>query len=401
MIRILFTTEHREQHYTIQAVNMLSGLNEFDGVQIDFFDTDYQKYDVILFMGYDPRVLEARASNPRSRIGVIDPRSVTEDVVNADFIVAQGIEEMNWASDYVFDICRYDIYPIPHGRLKTHVDKKNIIIGYHGNKIHLQTMFPHLSTAIEALAEHYHVEFWAMYNIQGLGELPFDPFPGGKVKYRPIQWEWDGFERYFTHVDIGVIPNLLPIYHLPQARKNIESFPTLFYEQDTDYLLRFKCTSNIARLYPFVILGIPVVADFFPSACHTIQNGITGFIGGSTGMWYRGLVQLTASATLRQEIADRMYQQYLQTATPVVFNRNLLRFLKKIVARPPQTIPSVVTTASKRLDDLVEVNAKFLASQNDLVKVNAKSKNKKIKSLQRILTFPARVKRKLLSSIKK
>ena len=114
-MRILFTTEYREQHYTIQAVEMLKGLNDVEDIRIDFFNKESQAYDVILFMGYDPEVSQARAAYPDARIGVIDPRRVTEDIIQADFIVTQGIEETNWFSDYALDICRYDIYPIPHG----------------------------------------------------------------------------------------------------------------------------------------------------------------------------------------------------------------------------------------------------------------------------------------------
>ncbi len=383
-MRILFTTGYREEHYTIQAVRMLSGLNDFEDVSIDFFDKNYREYDVILFMGYDPQVREAHVANPNSRIGVIDPRYVTPEIIQADFIVAQGIEEMNWFSDYALDICRYDIYPLPKGHPKTHEEKDTIIIGYHGNKHHLHTMYPYLSTALEALGEQYNVEFWAMYDIKNLGNLAWDLFPKGTVKLREIQWEWDVFEKYFPEVDIGVIPNRIPIANIDKARKNIESFPYVYHEQDEDYILRFKATSNIARLYPFAIFGIPVVADFFPSALHTIQDGATGFIGGSAGMWYRGLEKLAASAELRQEIARRMYEQYLRTATPDVFNRNLVEFLYEVLQRPPRKSPPACAAASERFNDLVAINAAMTPK---------KPVKKKTKTVSEFLTH---LKRKLV-----
>jgi len=35
------------------------------------------------------------------------------------------------------------------------------------------------------------IEFWAVYDIRGLGELPFNLFKSDKVKVRFIQWTED------------------------------------------------------------------------------------------------------------------------------------------------------------------------------------------------------------------
>ena len=83
-----------------------------------------------------------------------------------------------------------------------------------------------LSPAIETLAEKYQVEFWAIYNIRQLGKLEWNIFPSGRVTLREIQWEWNIFEEYFPAIDIGVIPNLIPIHHIQTAKKKYRELPS-------------------------------------------------------------------------------------------------------------------------------------------------------------------------------
>ena len=69
------------------------------------------------------------------------------------------------------DILIYYISPIVKPATKLSFDKKNkIILGYHGNKIYLNSMFPRITNAINMLAIDYDVELWAMYNIDVLGK---------------------------------------------------------------------------------------------------------------------------------------------------------------------------------------------------------------------------------------
>lgn len=354
IIKVLFVTGNG---YTVPIyVNMLSGLNKISGIRFTSCEgnANWKDFDVILLMYEccDKFLRDIRQSNPECKIGVVDPRRADGEILNADFAVVQGIEEENWFSDYYFDIFRYDFHPIFPCKLKKHTNKKKIMIGYHGNKVHLQTMYPYLTTAIEALADDFEIEFRAYYNIKLLGHVEFDLFPAGKVDFKEIQWEWDIFTEDMINVDIGVVPNLIPIKNISETKEKIKSYPEFFNEQETDMLIRYKGTSNIARLYPFAQLGIPVVADMYPSSCAAIIPSVTGFFGGSAGLWYRSLYKLASSAELRNFIGKNLQDQYLHSASADIFNNGLSEFLFNVVTKPTKKIPSEIHDAENKLSKM-------------------------------------------------
>ncbi len=343
-------------NYTIDFYkNMLLGLGFIDGVSFEVWNekSHLKKYDVALLMynSCDKYLKLIRKINPKCKIGVVDPRNVEGEILSADFAVVQGIEEENFLSDYFFDIFRYDFHPSFPCLLKDHKQKKDIIIGYHGNKVHLHTMCPYLTSAIDELAKDFNVEFWAFFNIESFGHVDFNLFPSGNVIYREFQWNWDIFTKDLINVDIGVVPNLIPIKNQVKAKKKIMSNHKYFNEHESDYLARYKLTSNAGRIYPFAQLGIPVVSDLYPTSCNTIKSGLTGFFGGSAGMWYRSLYNLASSSELRTTIGRNMQEQYLSTASPDVFNRDFAEFLCKIVPDTVRKIPYDLRKAEGKLSD--------------------------------------------------
>ncbi|MBN1167434.1 MAG: hypothetical protein JXA44_09950 [Methanospirillaceae archaeon] len=351
-LRILFFTEAQQDQINFY-IEMLQGLNACENVQFEVNRDDFWRYDVILLMYSDcEKYLEKiREQAPHSKIGVVDPRKAEGEILKGDFAVVQGLEEENWFSDYYYDIFRYDFHPINPCTIKQHHDKDEIIIGTHGNKIHLHTMYPYLSNAIEALALDFKVEFRAYYNIKEFGTVDIELFPSGNVDFKEIQWSRDIFRKSLSEVDIGVVPNLIPIRDVQKMKRSITSYPALFNEHETDNLVRYKGTSNIGRLYPFAQLGIPVVADLYPSSCCAIEPGVTGFFGGSAGMWYRSLKVLASSAELRQKIGQNMQNQYLKTATPEVFNRKFVPFLRGLWHNPQIPIPQGLAQSHEQLRD--------------------------------------------------
>ena len=134
-MRILFTTDAIDKPSTQLNAPNYAKLNELDGVSIDFYNRNYADYDVVLFMGYDARVAEARAAKPSLKIGVIDLRFIdVGDAHGADFAIANGVELYDWLSNHFENIFVYPIYPQIDAPLKRHEQKKPLIIGYHGNK---------------------------------------------------------------------------------------------------------------------------------------------------------------------------------------------------------------------------------------------------------------------------
>lgn len=329
-MKVLFATARTEDPSTQLSERLLRGLGAVPGCSIDCYGTDYRGYDVIIFMGYDPDIPGARAVNPGARIGVLDPRPpAPKQPEGADFILANGIEMQDWYLRYTDNVFVYHLYPVLDGPRKQHHRQEPIVIGYHGNAVHLQAMAPRITTALERLAGMVPLEFWALYNREALGEwhsgLP-DP---ARVPVRHIQWSWENYQRFLAQADIGIVPNLLPL-HEPAALKQRGLSPGFPAGHDSDYLVRYKATSNAGRILVFAQLNIPVVADWYPSALQVIEHGRSGFVACSTEGWYRALVLLSGDPGLRDDMAGRLGRKFRQDCAPDVQNRRLVQFLQAL-----------------------------------------------------------------------
>jgi len=338
-MRILFATDAINQVSTQLNAPNYARLNELEGVSIDFYNRNYADYDVVLFMGYDAHVAEARAAKPSLKIGVIDLRFIdTSDARGADFAIANGVEVSDWLSNYFEHIFIYPIYPNVEFPPKTHTLKKPLIIGYHGNKIHLTATKPHIVTALETLSEQYSLELWAIYDIDSLGKMPEPLCDPRKVPTRYFQWTPDVYEKVLAQADIGIVPNLKPFKDERFSKECAKPFsPLIPSDPNADYLLRFKKTTNAGRIYVFSQLGIPVVAGMTPSAAQAIQHGINGYLSLNTAGWYHGLKKLADSAELRTQMGSQLYADFQRDIAPGVLNRKLVDFIRCLP--PSSTAP--------------------------------------------------------------
>lgn len=331
-MRILFATDSKDKISTQLNAPNFAKLNEIEGVQIDFYNHNYADYDVVLFMGYDARVAEARAAKPDLKIGVIDLRFIDiGDAQGADFAIANGVEITDWLSIYFENIFIYPIYPQVKAPLKKHANNKPLLIGYHGNKLHLLAMQPHITRALEALAETNEIELWAVYDIRSLGEMPKNFLDANKIKVRYFQWEEDVYDRVISQVDIGIVPNLIPMQDEMKIKKLANPFSkSLPNNPHADYLLRFKKTTNAGRIYVFSQLGIPVVAGMSPSAAQAIRHGESGYLALGTGGWYHGLKKLADSAGLRTQLGSNLNSDFQNQVSPNVLNRKFIEFIQNL-----------------------------------------------------------------------
>jgi glycosyltransferase involved in cell wall biosynthesis len=328
-MRILFTTDRVNDCSTVLNRPNLERLNEIEGVRIDFFRRDYRNYDVILFMGYDPDIAGVRAVNPHARVGIVDPRGPQcPSFGGADFLLVNGIETRDWFADHFANIFIYYIYPDLQLTPRRHVQNTPLIVGYHGNKVHLQTMYPYTIAALEALGDEYRIELWAIYNVAELGPCEFPLADPRKVKVREIQWSEAALKQYVPQMDIGLVPNLIPIADGERARRSLPVCPRLFNEQESDCLFRFKCTTNAGRVFVFAQCGVPVVADMVPSALDSIRDGESGFLAASAGGWYLALKSLAESAERRTQFGARLWDDFRKRAGVEGMNRRLVQFLR-------------------------------------------------------------------------
>lgn len=295
---------------------------------------NYETYDVALFMTYQEDLEElARVKKiyPSLKTGIIDPRGswVEKYIPYTDFLILDSLEMKDFFAKYQRPMFYYYEYPDIQDIHKQHTEKEPLIIGYHGNKTHLACMYPNVTTALELLGQHYPLEFWAMYNIERLGKWQWGVPQNISVKH--IQWSENNFYEYLTKVDIGIVPNIMPLKDIEGIKLHAIVNRNVFADSPDDYLLRFKMPSNPGRFIIFGKLGIPVVCDFFPSALQFIRDEENGLLAYSAGGWYRALESLITSVEMRQRLADRMRDTIAEYFAFPGQNEKLLNFFSRML----------------------------------------------------------------------
>ncbi|HEB78989.1 MAG TPA: hypothetical protein ENI79_00750 [Rhodospirillales bacterium] len=338
-MRILFTSDQRSAPSTAINLPNFRRLSEIEGVAFTAFERDYENYDVILFMGYDPDVAGVRSANPGALAGIIDPRARDEtQVAMADFVIVNGLEMQDWCAAHNPNIFTYPIYPFFHWEPIRHTAKETLTIGYHGNKIHLQTMFPHVIAALKKLSETHKIELRAIYNIAQLGA--FDPslFDDAGVTLTSVQWSETVYEKHLPDMDIGIAPNLIPVPPSKEGMAPLSPYSRWYDEHPSDCLLRCKKNSNAGRVFVFAQYGIPVVADFTPSMGQVIRDGRNGFLAESAEGWHRALKRLADSRQLRQRMGERLCADCRQDYSIEALNVSLIDFIRGLDRKPPEPL---------------------------------------------------------------
>jgi hypothetical protein len=281
------------------------------GVEATLNDWDhYERYDVAVFMAYDEDMAAARKANPKIRIAAADPKQSAGSHLRvareADFLMVSSVEQRDVFYRHNRNILIYYMFPPMRPVDRVHVDREPIVIGYHGNRVHLECMVESVKPALHALAKNRRVEFWAIYNVARSGRAVLGLPDPAVMPVRHIQWSRQAFYDELARVDIGVMPNAIPIRDRLSALETTAYPEPEFVYEPFDHLVRYKASSNPGRLYPYAQLGIPVVADFAPSASQLIRDGESGFIASSPHAWFEALDALAASAALRNAMARRL-----------------------------------------------------------------------------------------------
>lgn len=293
------------------------------GVDATLNDWDhYDRYDVAVFMAYDHDMPAARKANPRIRVALADPKQAGADYLaaarDADFLMVSSVEQRDVFYRHNRNVLVHFMFTPMRTIDRVHVDRDPIAIGYHGNRVHLECMFETVTPALNALAKARRIEFWALYNIERLGRASIGLPDPALMTIRHIQWSPNAFFDDFAKVDIGIMPTAIPIRDRLAALESTAYPESEFAYEPFDHLIRFKASTNPGRLYPFARLGIPVVADFTPSASQFIRDGESGLIVSSPHGWFEALGSLASSADLRnrtarglREAVDRAYDRQI------------------------------------------------------------------------------------------
>ncbi|MCI5208709.1 MAG: hypothetical protein D3910_07925, partial [Candidatus Electrothrix sp. ATG2] len=208
-MKIVFNSREREAACTVFYQDAFAYCKD-----IALYDYErYEEYDVALFMTYQRDLEEMRRvkkTHPALRTAIIDPRGgqVAPYLPYADFLIVDSLEMKDFWAYCNKPIFQYVEYPDIGVLTKEHQEKEKIIIGYHGNKVHLECMCDRITPALEQIAEKYHVELWAMYNIDALCEwISGRP---GNIRVKDIQWSMKNYHEVLGKVDIGINPCFMP-----------------------------------------------------------------------------------------------------------------------------------------------------------------------------------------------
>lgn len=310
-------------------------------------------------------ILKAKRRAPKAKIGIIDPRSssLSHFFQEAHFFVVDSLEMEDYFRCWNIPIIRYYEFPKFIANRKVHSAKEKIILGYHGNKLHLTSFQTSIRWALEHLGLEYELELWVIYNIKNLGKWSVGVPNNIKVKH--IQWSETIYNEVLPRIDIGLSPNLVPIPTFAQVLSTLTS-KRFFNKSNDDYYTSFKMPSNRGRIIVFQAYGIPVVSDFIPSACEAIAHGKTGYLAHSVEGWYWCLKQLIESADLREKFSIDGYKKYMEEYSFDAQNRTLLEELETL---------SKMTLNSRKL----EVNKGGILDRLALHVVGVIEKYKKIK----------------------
>ena len=297
--------------------------------EITFFKNgmDMNAFDACLVMTYDHQYVSIIKKNfPNLKVGLVDPRNykVTESALESDFIVCDSIEMEDYWRKVAKPIFRYVEYPNITTVKKDHVKKEKITIGYHGNQIHLDCMSEKVTPALNNLAKKYNIELLVMHN--GSAPSGNEKWYPDNINVRHVKWSMENYLKELSKIDIGIAPNNM--IHNDEQMKQNETASAYNYSPD-DYSLRFKMPSNPGRFLIYGKLGVPCVADFYPSALQLL-DGENGFVAHNIQGWQWCLEQLIKSSSLRQKMGDNLQKLVEDKFDFHYQNDKFLKFLRNL-----------------------------------------------------------------------
>jgi hypothetical protein len=320
----------------------------------------YAGYDVAVFMGYDDDSRRARSENPEIRVVLADPKQARQGSIDAareaDALLVSSVEQRDAFLRLNRNILVYYMFPPMRPVERIHRNGDRVVVAYHGNRVHLECMVASVKPALEELGRRRPVEFVAIYNIGALGKADLGVPDSGTMRVRHVQWTPElepGTQVSSTlyselaRADIGIVPSEIPV---PDDAPAAFEEPRFFYEP-FDHVVRFKASANPGRMYPFAQLGVPVVADFVPSAGQFVVDGVSGLLASSPHGWFDALDTLAGAPDLRQRLAAELRRRVDET-----YDAQIDQFLA-LCAAPDKGPPPSFDSVGAAEDELARLTA--------------------------------------------
>lgn len=328
-------------HAQLSALGLHATLNDWSA---------YKDNDVVVFMGYDHEIERARRDNPNIKVVLADPKLASREYIlaarQADLLLVSSVEQRDAFLRLNQNVLIHYMFPEMEARHRQHDDHAGVVVVYHGNRVHLEAMRGSVVPALVALAQSHPVELLCIYNLAHLGRADLPGLEEAGIKVSHVQWDGDTMLDTLARADIGIMPNELPIRDRQEALRHTALPIGNFAYEPFDHLVRYKVSANPGRLLPFACAGLPVIADFCPSASQFIRDGESGFIVSSPHGWHFALSRLAESAQLRQSCAERLrdivFAQQRDQAQAFVHACN------NLVRRAPPDIPDAETAEDEQ-----------------------------------------------------
>lgn len=308
----------------------------------------YASYDVAVFMGVDAEIKAARAANPTIKLVIGDPKQSSARYVETaqagDLLLVSSVEQREAFQRLNANALVYPMFPDLGLSPRAHRETDETLIGYHGNKVHIVAMGQHVAPALEALAKRRSIRLRLVYNVEKLGRASKGLPDPAIVPTEHVQWTPDVYAGALAEVDVGIVPNLLPVRDPAGALRALEVPDLDVNYEPFDFLTRYKASANQGRTAVFGDLGVPVVTDFTPSAAQLIEDGVHGHLVGGVSGWAWALDRLSGSAALRSEMGAA-----LRARVAAVKDAAFEAFLRAVEA--PSAGAPIVVEGERSIDE--------------------------------------------------
>ena len=360
-MRIIFTTNNPKSPSFIFYSQSFKGLNKFDNsISIDIVkstdEVDFAIYDILFLMGGNPEISKIKQLNPSMYCVLIEPRAKQyNDIDKFDCVINNSLESDIFFSRLNLKSFIYPTYPLVNSDLKVSKIKDKLIIGYHGNKVHFESMFPRITDAISQINKSITVELWGMYNIEKSGQSKVIDSKKLDFIVKHIQYSEKNYDEYISNCHVGLVPQLIfkkksILRRLIQSmisEERLKKYKKIdkFYESVCyffmkhlgiklpsssryDYEIAFKEVTNLGRHFVFAQYSIPLITDLTPSSCSFINHGINSYIAYGTESWIYSLDKLTNNNE-RIQLGAQLYKDWKSDFSHPVLNLRLIDFLQK------------------------------------------------------------------------
>ena len=303
--------------YRIHIDNLSKYLNSIN-IYSKINPNNIDNFDVII---YDKGCNSIKTKN--KLYGIITPSSDDYKLIKqADFIIVGSVEEKDSIIKHNMNCFIFpQIEKMYQGiKPKIHTKKDKLIIGYHGNSVHLNHMHNGLKNALERLSKELPIKLIWICNtdtdwIQGI--------PNIETEFK--KWNIKTIINDIKSFDIGIVPNISESVEDNSLNTNMK-----LGLYNTDLKIRFKNKSNIGRSLVLFQCGIPVISDLTPSNMHILANPKNGYAVLSENGWYYALKNLCCDKH-RNDIAKNAFNECNRLYNPLEWAQDLADSIKKLL----------------------------------------------------------------------